>query len=103
MGSIASTTPPRYATDLTAAEDILTPIVHTGVVPARALSGGRLHLLGGCTTAPQRHDTTESVIAVLSGHVAVLTGIHMEPFYPRADDMVYIPATLPYAVVNLSM
>ncbi|WP_146060498.1 cupin domain-containing protein [Amycolatopsis sp. CA-128772] len=82
--------------------ETLTPILRTGVVPTRALSGGRMHLPGAISLAPQRHDTTETAIAIISGHVAVLSGNTMQPFHPKAGDMIYIPATLPYAVVNLS-
>ncbi|MEV6871736.1 cupin domain-containing protein [Amycolatopsis sp. NPDC051128] len=83
-------------------DETLTPILRTGTVPTRALSGGRMHLPGATTLAPQRHDTTETAIAIISGHVAVLSGNAMQPFHPRAGDIIYIPATLPYAVVNLS-
>jgi quercetin dioxygenase-like cupin family protein len=98
-----TTTPlPSAAGNLAGEDETLTPLLRTGIVPTRALSGGRMHLPGATTLAPQRHDTTETAIAIISGHVAVLSGNAMQPFYPRAGDMIYIPATLPYAVVNLS-
>jgi uncharacterized RmlC-like cupin family protein len=98
-----TTTPlPSAAGHLTTEDETLTPILRTGTVPTHALSGGRMHLPGGATLAPQRHDTTETAIAIISGHVAVLSGNAMQPFHPRAGDIVYIPPPLPYAVVNLS-
>ncbi|MBE1493158.1 putative RmlC-like cupin family protein [Amycolatopsis lexingtonensis] len=99
----ATTTPiPSTAGNLAGEAETLTPILRTGTVPTRALSGGRMHLPSATTLAPQRHDATESAIAIISGHVAVLSGNAMQPFHPQAGDIVYIPATLPYAVVNLS-
>jgi len=103
MDTTRPTPVPHPPTGITPADDILTPIVHIGTAPTRALAGGRLHLPGGHTTAPQRHDTTESIVAVLSGHVAVLSGNHMQPFHPRVGDMIYLPATQSYALVNLSL
>ncbi len=98
-----TTTPiPSAAGNLAGEDEALKPILRTGIVPTRALSGGRMHLPGATTLAPQRHDTTETVIAIISGHVAVLSGNTMAPFHPRAGDMIYIPPTLPYALVNLS-
>ncbi|WP_328442868.1 cupin domain-containing protein [Amycolatopsis sp. NBC_00438] len=98
-----TTTPiPPAAGNLTGEDETLKPILRTGIVPTRALSGGRMHLPGATTLAPQRHDTTETAIAIISGHIAVLSGNAMQPFHPRAGDMIYIPPTLPYAVVNLS-
>ena len=98
-----TTTPlPTAAGHLAGEDETLTPILRTGIVPTRALSGGRMHLPGATTLAPQRHDTTETAIAIISGHAAILSGNAMQPFHPRAGDIVYIPATLPYAVVNLS-
>jgi quercetin dioxygenase-like cupin family protein len=98
-----TTTPiPSAAGNLAGEDETLKPILRTGIVPTRALSGGRMHLPGATTLAPQRHDTTETAIAIVSGHVAVLSGNAMQPFHPQAGDMIYIPATLPYAVVNLS-
>ncbi len=93
----ATTTAPIPHPDppITPAEDALTPIVHIGTAPTRTLSGGRMHLSGGQATAPQRHDTTETILAILSGHLAILTGNHMAAFHPRTRDMIYIPATLP--------
>ncbi|MFF1612919.1 cupin domain-containing protein [Amycolatopsis sp. NPDC058278] len=93
---------PFAAGHLAGEDETLTSIMRTGIVPTRALSGGRMHLPGGTTLAPQRHDTTETAIAIISGHAAVLSGNAMQPFHPHAGDMIYIPATLPYAVVNLS-
>ncbi|WP_410591808.1 hypothetical protein [Amycolatopsis sp. lyj-23] len=93
---------PSAAGDLSNEAETLTPIMRTGSVPTRALSGGRMHLPGATTLAPQRHDTTETAIAIISGHAAVLSGNAMQPFHPRAGDIIYIPATLPYSVVNLS-
>ncbi|MEV6644288.1 hypothetical protein [Amycolatopsis sp. NPDC051371] len=90
------------AGDLAGEDETLKPILRAGIVPTRSLSGGRMHLPGATTLAPQRHDTTETAIAVISGHVAVLSGAAMQAFHPQAGDMIYIPATLPYAVVNLS-
>jgi uncharacterized RmlC-like cupin family protein len=99
----STTTPiPPAAGQLADEGETLTPILRTGTVPTRALSGGRMHLPGATTLAPQRHDTTETAIAIISGHVAILSGNAMQPFHPHAGDMIYIPATLPYAVVNLS-
>ncbi|MFB9686175.1 hypothetical protein [Amycolatopsis plumensis] len=97
-----TTQTPSVAGDLAGEDETLTPLLRTGIVPTRALSGGRMHLPGATTLAPQRHDTTETAIAIISGHVAVLSGNAMQPFHPRAGDIIYIPATLPYAVVNLS-
>ncbi|WP_410626154.1 hypothetical protein [Amycolatopsis sp. cmx-8-4] len=98
-----TTTPlPSAAGNLADEDETLTPILRAGVVPTRALSGGRMHLPGATTLAPQRHDTTETAIAIVSGHVAVLSGNAMQPFHPHAGDMIYVPVTLPYAVVNLS-
>jgi quercetin dioxygenase-like cupin family protein len=99
----STTTPTSSAAGQLADEgETLTPILRTGIVPTRALSGGRMHLPGATTLAPQRHDTTETAIAIISGHVAILSGNTMQPFHPQAGDIIYIPATLPYAVVNLS-
>ncbi|WP_328617291.1 hypothetical protein OHS18_13715 [Amycolatopsis sp. NBC_00355] len=98
-----TTTPlPSAGGNLADEDETLTPILRTGIVPTRALSGGRMHLHGATTLAPQRHDTTETAIAIISGHLAVLSGNAMQPFHPQAGDMIYIPVTLPYAVVNLS-
>ncbi|MET8997239.1 hypothetical protein [Amycolatopsis sp. NPDC004169] len=98
-----TTTPiPSAAGNLAGENEALTPILRAGIAPTRALSGGRMHLPGATTLAPQRHDTTETAIAIISGHVAVLSGNAMAPFHPQAGDMIYIPPTLPYAVVNLS-
>jgi uncharacterized RmlC-like cupin family protein len=98
-----TTTPlPSAAGHLAGEDETLTPLLRTGTAPTRALSGGRMLLPGATTLAPQRHDTTETAIAIISGHVAVLSGNAMQPFHPRAGDIVYIPTTLPYAVVNLS-
>jgi quercetin dioxygenase-like cupin family protein len=97
-----TTSLPSTAGNLADEDETLTPILRAGVVPTRALSGGRMHLPGATTLAPQRHDTTETAIAIISGHAAVLSGNAMQPFHPQAGDMIYIPATLPYAVVNLS-
>jgi hypothetical protein len=87
---------------LAAEDETLTPILRTGIAPTRALSGGRMHLPGATTLAPQRHDTAETAIAIISGHVAILSGNTMAPSHPQAGDIIYIPPTLPYAVVNLS-
>jgi len=102
MDATTTTPIPHPDPPITPAEDALTPIVHIGTAPTRTLSGGRMHLSGGQATAPQRHDTTETILAILSGHLAILTGNHMLAFHPHTRDMIYIPATLPYALVNLS-
>lgn len=80
-----------------------TAIVYTPALPTRAVSAGRMHIPGGRTTTPQRHRTTEAVLTIISGYAAILSGHQLQVALPRPGDMIYIPAAVPYSVVNLSL
>ncbi|WP_020502298.1 cupin domain-containing protein [Sciscionella marina] len=82
--------------------DNLTTIIYAPAVTTQRLSTARLQIPGGVATTPQHHRESETALVVLSGHVIVLSGQKLRTLRPVPGDMVYIPATIPYTIANLS-
>ncbi|WP_033290463.1 cupin domain-containing protein [Amycolatopsis jejuensis] len=82
---------------------LATHILYAPTIPVRGISAVRALLPGGRVLPPQRHRTAETALIALSGYPAVLSGPTMVPALPEPGDLVYVPADVPYAVVNLSL
>jgi uncharacterized RmlC-like cupin family protein len=90
----------QFATD---DEKTVMAMIYKPAVAVRALSAGRMRVPGGRSTKPLAHATSETMLAVLSGYSAVVSGWQLETVKAQPGDMVYVAPKLPYAVINLSL
>ncbi len=80
----------------------LTPIIYSGTAPVGALSAGRVVMPPRHLARAHVHNHTEIIVCVLEGRAATLWGNDMQPLVHDAGSMVWVPAGVPHAAVNLS-
>lgn len=91
---------------LGAQKQMLTPVITASSAGARALSGGVVRMPPGRVSRVHRHERSEIIVAVLSGHAATVVWEHdLTPrvLYHRSGEMCYVAEGVPHCAVNLSL
>lgn len=81
---------------------MLTPLLHRGTAPVSGISAGSVVMPAGHWSRAHVHDRSEITVVVLEGWAVTLCGVDMEPFVHGPGSVIWVPAGVPHAAVNLS-